>query len=110
MGGIKMKKTIAIISIITVVMFFYCHKSTIAEEINNVQIGAFHTHNDGVCIWINGNIDGVQTGWLCANLSKNNPNYKAMFDTALTAKVLGLPTRIDVENMQNKTVRSVIIW
>ena len=53
------EKTIVIVSIVMAVMIFCCDKSTIAEEINNVQIGVFHTHNDGVCIWINGDIDGV---------------------------------------------------
>ena len=108
-----MKTSIKIIIIVISIIFTsvsFNIPQTIAEEINDVQIGAFHTHNDGVCIWINGKINGVQTGWLCANLSRNNPNFGAMFDTALTAKVLGLPTRIDVENMQNQTVRSVIIW
>jgi len=90
-----------------------CVTTASAEDaIENVQFVTLHLHENGATIWLNGEINGVSKTDINVQLLFNHPNYNQIYATILTAKVMNLRARVDVDNVntESRIVKAVVLW
>lgn len=106
-----MRKYLRIIAIFTAITLV-SGISYAGDIIDNVTFVVINPHENGISIWLHGEVNGSYQENMYVNLLATHPNYKEIFATVLTAKVMNLRGRVDVKNVNSelKEVEGVVLW